>query len=478
MKPHTLLLTAALLLFPTLSFAQHYQTDFPPEEFQARWDKVFDQIGDQAVALVQGYAQTDGFSLPRQYNNMYYLSGIETPHSYIFFDGRTREATFYLPPRNERLERSEGKILTADDPDQVKKLTGAHHVRSTQEMVGDWLPELLGQPRASLFVQFSPSEGYAQSRHEILQAGASIASDYWDGRIPQEQNFVQLIKTRIPNVDVRNLTPVLDEMRLIKSPREINLVRRASQLAGLGMMEAIRSTESGLYEFHLDAAARYHYLVNDSRLDAYRSITAGGTDNIRNGHYYRNTGRLKDGDLVLMDYAPDFKYYVSDIGRMWPVNGTYSAVQREILGIVLAYYKEILSRIRPGVTAKQIMDEAAVAMEPILESWHFSKPIYEAAARRMVETGGGVFSHPVGMAVHDVGRYKGKPLVPGLVISLDPALRVPEENLYYRYEDTIVITENGFENFTDFLPMELDDIEALMREEGILQKVPPTPEWK
>lgn len=478
MKPSSLLLIAALLLFPARLLAQHHQTDFPPEEFQARWDKVFDQIGDQAVALVQGYAQTDGFSFPRQFNNMYYLSGIETPHSYILLDGRTREATLYLPPRNERLERSEGKVLSADDADQVKKLTGAHDVRSTEEMVGGWLQKLLGQPRASLFVQFSPSEGYAQSRNEIVQANASIALDYWDGRIPQERNFIQLIKTRVPNVELRNLNPILDEMRLIKSPREIDLVRRASQLAGLGMMDAIRSTEPGLYEYHLDAAARYHYLINDSRLDGYRSITASGTDNIRNGHYYRNTSQLMDGDLVLMDYAPDFKYYVTDIGRMWPVNGTYSDVQREILGIVLAYYKEILSRIRPGVTARQIMDEATVAMEPILDNWDFSKPIYEAAARRMVETGGGVFSHPVGMAVHDVGRYKGKPLVPGLVFSLDPALRVPEENLYYRYEDTIVITETGFENFTDFLPMELDDIEALMREEGILQKVPPTPEWK
>ncbi|MFQ5571809.1 MAG: aminopeptidase P N-terminal domain-containing protein, partial [Rhodothermales bacterium] len=478
MKPCTLFLLVALLLAPSLSSAQHYQTDFPPEEFQARWHKVFDQIGDGAVALVQGYPQTNGFAFPRQYNNMYYLSGIETPHAYILLDGRTRETTLYLPPRNERLERSEGKVLSADDVDLVKTLTGAHHVKSTDEMVGNWLRELLGRPAASLYVPQSPSEGYAQSRYELLQASASIAADYWDGRIPQEQNLVRLITTRIPNVDLRNLTPILDAMRLIKSEREIDLIRRASQLAGLGMMEAIRSTEPGLYEYQLDAAARYVFLINDARLDGYRSITASGTDNIRNGHYYRNNSRLKAGDLVLMDYAPDYKYYVSDIGRMWPVNGTYSPVQRELLGIVLAYYKEILQRIRPGVTARQIMDEAAVAMEPVLENWDFSKPIYEAAARRMVETGGGVFSHPVGMAVHDVGRYKGKPLVPGLVFSLDPALRVPEEQLYYRYEDTIVITETGFENFTDFLPMELDDIEALMREEGVLQKVPPTPAWK
>ena len=210
MKPRALPLIAALLLSPMCSIAQHYQSEFPPEEFQARWEKVFDQIGDNAVALVQGYPQTNGFIFPRQYNNLYYLSGIETPHSYILLDGRTRQTTLLLPPTNERLERSEGKVLSANDADHVKQLTGAHHVRSTEEMVGGWMAELLGQPRASLFVQFSPSEGYAQSRHEMVQASASIAADYWDGRIPQEQNFIQLIKTRIPNVDLQNLNPILD----------------------------------------------------------------------------------------------------------------------------------------------------------------------------------------------------------------------------------------------------------------------------
>jgi len=409
---------------------------------------------------------------------MYYLSGIETPNSYILLDGRTRRVTLLLPPKNERLERSEGKVLSASDTELVRQLTGVHDVRSTEIMVGSWLQDLLGRPAASMYVQFSPSEGYAQSRHELLQASAGIGADYWDGRIPQEQNFVQLIRTRIPNVDLKNLTPFLDEMRLIKSPREIDLIRRASQLAGLGVMEAIRSTAPGLYEYQLDAAARYVFLLNDSRLDGYRSITASGTENIYNAHYYRNSSRLLDGDIILMDYAPDYKYYVSDIGRMWPVNGTYSPIQRELLGIVRAYHKTVLELIRPGFTARQIMDEAAEIMEPILDGWSFSKPTYEEAARRMVETGGGVFSHPVGLAVHDVGRYRDNPLEPGLVFSVDPQLRVPEEKLYYRYEDTVVVTETGVENFTDFLPMDLDDLEALVREEGVLQKVPPTPGWK
>jgi Xaa-Pro aminopeptidase len=173
-----------------------------------------------------------------------------------------------------------------------------------------------------------------------------------------------------------------------------------------------------------------------------------------------------------MDYAPDYRYYVSDIGRVWPVNGKYNAWQRELLQFVLEYHKAVLTRIRPGVTPAQIMEEAKKAMEPVFARTTFSKPIYEQAARRLVESGGGVFSHTVGMAVHDVGSYRAG-LKPGHVFSVDPQLRVPEENLYLRYEDTVVVTETGVENFTDFLPMELDDLERLVQEKGVLQKVAP-----
>jgi Xaa-Pro aminopeptidase len=176
-----------------------------------------------------------------------------------------------------------------------------------------------------------------------------------------------------------------------------------------------------------------------------------------------------------MDYAPDYRYYVSDIGRVFPVNGKYSAWQRELLQFVLEYHKAVMTRVRPGVTTTQIRQEAAEAMAAVFARTTFSKPIYEKAARTLVDTGGGVFSHTVGMAVHDVGGYGGAPLKPGQVFSIDPQLKVPEESLYLRYEDTIVVTDTGYENFTDFLPAELDDIERLVLEKGVAQKVPPIP---
>ncbi len=475
MKQRSHLLFALLLLLPVAIFAQtpHYQTHFPPEEFKGRWAKIFDQIGDRAVAIVQGASLTKGFAFPRQSNEFYYLSGIETPGAYILLDGRTRKVTLILPPRNERLERSEGKVLSAEDAELVKQLTGADAVASTRAMGEDWLNELMKAIAPAIYTMFTPAEGSAESRYELQNANASIAADYWDGRVSREAHFVNLLRTRAPRADVRDLTPMLDEMRSVKSPREIALIRRASQLAGLGILEAIKSTKAGLYEYQLDAAARYIFLAGGARLEGYRSITAAGTANIWNGHYFRNNAQLKDGDLVLMDFAPDYGYYTSDVTRMWPINGKYSPVQRELLQFVLEYRNAVLKLIRPGITAKQIIEQAKVAIQPVLARTKFSKPIYEQAARKMVETSGGTLSHPVGLAVHDDGPYNRDVLKVGHVFSIDPQLWVPEENLYIRYEDVIVITANSYENFTDFLPTELNELEKLVGQGGIALKFQP-----
>jgi Xaa-Pro aminopeptidase len=483
MRSRTLLVLGVVFLSAGRAQAQHYQTDFPPEEFKARWGKLFEAIGKSA-AVVQGMPATDGFQLPRQYDTFYYLSGIETPGAYLLLDGRVGKVTLYLPPRNERLERAEGKVLNASDAELVKKLTGVDDVQPATAMQDPSWP--LGEPparapgapfppRPVIYAELAPAEGVEQSRYEVLTAQASWAQDHWDGGVSRQMRFVDLLHARQPRAEVRDLSPILDAMRVIKSPREIALVRRASQLAGLGEIEAMRSTEAGVYEYQLEAAARYQYVVNGARLEAYRSIIASGTDSISNMHYFRNDARLKDGDLVLMDYAPEYRYYVSDIGRVWPVSGTYLPWQRELLQFVLEYDKAVMTRIRPGVTPAQVMEEAKKAMEPVFARTKFSKPAYEKAAHVLVEQGGGVFSHTVGMTVHDVGDYKDG-LKPGLVLSIDPALRVPEENLYLRYEDTVVVTETGVENFTAFLPMELDDMEKLVREKGIVQRYPATPE--
>jgi Xaa-Pro aminopeptidase len=450
-----------------------YQTDFPPEEFQGRWNVLFDKIGDHAIAIVQGAPKANGFLLPRQTNEFYHLCGIETPHAYLILDGRDRRVTLLLPPRDARLESAEGKIISADDADLVKHLTGAQAVASTSSMTEEWVRQLIGGSTTAIYTPFAPAEGNAQSRGELRAANNAILHDPWDGRPAREAHLVELLKARFQKVEVRDLTPILDDLRSVKSPREIALIRRASQLAGWGLIAAIKNTRPGAFEYQLDAVARYVFQVNGACLEGYRSITAGGTENIWNMHYYRNADQLKSGDLVLMDFAPEYHYYTSDIARMWAVSGKYSAAQRELLQFVLDYRNCIMKRIKPGVTTRAIQADAQKAMEEVFARTKFSKPIYEKAARQLVQSGGGVFSHPVGMAVHDDGGYNRGALKPGQVFSIDPQLRVPEERLYYRYEDVIVITSDGYENFTDFLPTELDEIEKLVGQRGVLQSFPP-----
>jgi Xaa-Pro aminopeptidase len=247
-------------------------------------------------------------------------------------------------------------------------------------------------------------------------------------------------------------------------------MRMAGKLSALGVTEAMRSTRPGVWEYELDAVMRYVYLVNGARDWGYRAIIAGGP-NIHFGHYKANNAQLQSGDLLLLDCAPEYRYYTSDIGRMLPVNGTYSREQRQLYGFIVAYHKVFLELIRPGVTAEEITAEASARMKPVVEATKWYKPSWEQGARAALEFPF-MMTHPVGMSVHDVGHYRTKVIRPGTVLTLDPSLWVREEHIYIRSEDTMVVTETGFENFTAQAPLELDDVETTMKQEGMLQRYP------
>ena len=139
---------------------------------------------------------------------------------------------------------------------------------------------------------------------------------------------------------------------------------------------------------------------------------------------------------------------------------------------MLQYRNAALQRIRAGVVPREVLDAVRTALTPTLEATRFSKPAYATAARKLLETGGGVFSHPVGLAVHDDGEYQPGPLKLGHVFSVDPQLWVLEESLYFRNEDTVAVTDAGVENFSAFLPSELSELESLVGREGVVEVFP------
>lgn len=476
-KPFAAILLSALATTLVAQDVPYFTSDFPPDEFAARRAKVYAAIGENAIAVVQGAPSPEGYTRFRQSNEFYYLSGIEVPHAYLVLDGGQKRASLYLPHRQPGREASEGKVLAAEDADEVKKLSGIEAV-FPQEMLSEHLARLArSEPARTLYTPFQPAEGMSVSRDLALRRVADTTNDPWDGRGSREAVFLASLRSRYPQYEIRDLTPQLDRLRLIKSAREIALIRKATRLAGLALLEAMRSTEPGILESELDAVAKFVFHRNGAQGDAYYSLIANGT-NAYFPHYNAGKTRLRDGDLLLMDYAPDVGYYMSDITRQWPVNGKFTPDQRDLYTFYVGCYRAILDAIRPGITPQAVKKEALVAMDALLARSRFSKEIYTKGAkdfvesyRRSSENPRSTLGHWVGMATHDVGVDSG-PLRPGMVFTIEPALRIPEERLYIRLEDLIVITETGKEIQSDFLPMDADAIEAAMKGEGILQRYP------
>ena len=469
-------LVLLLLMSSICVFAQekhYYQTDFSKEDFAERRAKIFEKIGKNAIAIIQGAKGTADFNVFRQSNEFYYLSGIETPHAYLLLDGRNQKTTLYLSHRDADRERNEGKIFSVEDADLIKELTGIDQVRSVESLSLDLVGKgLLRPPPPLLYTPLSPAETGTDSRDELLNEQARVSSNPWDGQPSREARFRELLNLRAPQFEVRDLSPILDALRNIKSKKEIDVIRRATEIAGLAIIEAMRSTEPDVFEYQLDAAAKYIFYMHGARGDGYASIIGGGS-NAYLGHYFRKTDSLKDGDLVLMDYAPDYRYYTSDVTRMWAVNGKFNQEQRDLYNFILAYRDALFKYIRPGVTSDFVLDSAAKDMEQYLIGKIFAKPAHLKAVQEGLKFRGH-FQHPVGMAVHDVGVVRGVKLEPGMVFTIDPMIWIPEEKLYIRMEDVVVVTADGAENLSAFVPSTIEDIERTMTEKGLIQFRPAT----
>ncbi len=458
-----------------------FTQDFPPAEFAQRREAVYDAIGPQGIALVQGAPSPPGYVRFRQSNEFYYLCGVETPHAYLLMDGVERRSHLFLPSHDERRAASEGGLLTANDPAAAVGLTGVDEVHDVSALA-EYLGRYAGAADVpTLHVPFEPAEGASGTRGMAGRTNGDIAADPWDGRLSRGEQLIELVKKQHPELVVEDLSPTLDRLRLIKSPREIALIRRATQLSGQAIIEAMRSTEPGLMEYEIDGLARFIYYRNGAQGEAYYSLVASGP-NAWWAHYHAGQRRMQDGDLVLLDFGPDVGYYSADLTRQWPVNGEFNEWQRDLYGFYLGFYRAILHNIRPG-DVQAIKRDAVREMEQLLSTWEFSKPHYRTAAENFVESyrssagrPGGSLGHGVGMAVHDVGNSDGV-LTSGMVFTIEPQFRVPEEQIYIRLEDMILITEDGVEILSDFVPMDMDDVEATIAEEGLLQRYPGLP-WK
>ena len=440
---------------------------FPPDEFAARRVKLFDRIGD-AVAVVLGTPGPPGEMPFRQNSQFFYLTGVTEPRASVIIDGRTKRTTVYLQPKNDRRDTSMFGPALAPGADAANRLgiDAALPVADFSAAIA-----ALAAEGRTFYTPFAAEVLGSQSQGDPTRFWNANRQDAWDGRDSREAAFMSKLKTAAPQSEIKNLDPILNGLRAVKSPREIAVIREATRIAGRGIMEAMRDARPGMHEYELQADAEFVFKKFGALGPSYFALIATG-ENAYYTHYNRNTAVLKDGDLVQFDYAPDYKYYQSDVTRVFPANGKFTPRQREMYEIYLRLYQALLTSIEVHKRPIEVIAAAVTKMDAIMASYRFTDDRIKAAATKFVEgfrsrRQANGLGHNVGLEVHDPGGLQAETFEPGRVFTIEPQFRIEEEHLGIRLEDMILITENGYENLSRFVPIEVKDIEKLMTERGL-----------
>jgi Xaa-Pro aminopeptidase len=437
LRPAVRLLTVMSLLMPILSGGvdDNYY-------FSARRKALMEKIPG-SVAVIQGAVEPRAYVPFRQNNDFYYLTGVESPGAFLLIDSARHRSILFLPPRNASLEQWEGPSLVAGEEAQAS--TGIEEVMDVPRLES----ELQSRKDRSVYINRAPEETSETSRDRASQYELEREHSPWDGGVSRGKAFETSLRSKLgETVSFNDLSPILDSMRLIKDEQEIWRIRQASRIGAAGMKEAIRGTRPGRYEYQIASAATFVFRWNGASGPAYFPIVGSGPNSCYL-HYHANTRRMKTGDIVVMDYAPEYRYYDTDITRTFPVSGKFSEEQAQLYGVVLEAQQGAIQKVRPGSTFVELNNAA----REIVAHYGYAKYWQHG------------LSHFVGMSVHDVGN--ADTLQPGMVITIEPGLYIREKNLGVRIEDTVLVTREGCEILTGDIPKEIRGIEKLMAEKGV-----------
>src|SRR5436190_15221348 len=251
-----------------------------------------------------------------------------------------------------------------------------------------------------------------------------------------------------------DLKPIVDSMRVVKDADEIMRLRRAVEISVAGHIAAMRAARPGMYEYQIEAALEDGFRSNGADRLGYPSIVGSGP-NSTTLHYDVNRRKTENGDLVVVDAAAEWGQYTADVTRTFPVNGKFTPRQKAIYDLVLGAQQAAFDAVRPGITMRELDGIARKYMRE-----HSGTLCGERTCddREYFNHGLG---HPIGMDVHDVGI--GRPLEPGMVITLEPGIYLQAEKLGVRIEDDVLVTAKGGEWLSDGAPRTTDAIERLMR---------------
>lgn len=380
----------------------------------------------------------------RQSSDMYYLTGIRQEQCTLVMFAEPSAGGFreilYIPESDRKTAIWDGPRIS---PEEAGDVSGIREVKYTSYL-GQDLREILSGSKS---VYFGTPR---QDKNHLFPSN--------------EQEIRSLLEPQLMHIAEHQLSPLMTRIRMVKEPEEIEMIKKAISITGQAFMHALKHLRPGVREYELAAQLSWIFQSNGACDHAFDPIVASG----RNAlvlHYIQNKDVCHDGELLLMDFGAEWRYYASDISRTVPVNGRFNPRQRKLYDATLKVLQQAMQLMQPGQTIGKINE----AVGELWEEEHLKLGLYSPRDVKHQPPGAPLWkkyywhgtSHSIGIDVHDCFD-KSVPLKPGMVLSCEPGIYVEEEGTGIRIENDVLVTEKGPVNLSGDIPVEPGSLEDLI----------------
>ncbi len=416
---------------------------FSKEELAQRRSKLLNLLQRQGKTGLVLMPSKDGFSYGetfRQLDDFYYFTGLELPNSILVLDVDDGTAVVYVPERDLRFESGSrpndfpGRPLLDDS--EISARSGLS-LKSRKEF-----PILMNE-KAALKTTVLINNG--------RPGPVSFASDDYVATYSPIQILLQALQEKHPGLSFENIYGSIAAVRMIKSPAEIELMRKSVDITVKGIMKTAKMIKPGVSERYLEGVLEGSYKLNGANRLAFGSIIKSGPNSlwpwrILATHYNRRNRAMEAGEMVILDVGCEYMHYVSDVGRTFPVSGKFTDRQREVLSMEIGVANQIIDFIKPGITFYDIKK--------------LTDRIIPEDAKKYMQVGL-FFGHHLGLSTGDP-NLQNATLQPGMIFTVEPWYYNHDEQISVFTEDVILVTENGCEILSKALPRTPEGLESLM----------------
>ncbi|HPV14662.1 MAG TPA: aminopeptidase P family protein [Candidatus Cloacimonadota bacterium] len=366
-----------------------------------------------------------------QDNNFLYFTGLNIPNAILLLikNADAMQEMLFIERGIPEREVWDGKKMTKEEAQEISEIKRVLYLDEYDATLSMWCP-LINKIHANIgYVALDQPLNYALFRMEPL-------------------------RVRFPQILFADITPLITPLRKVKDAWEIEQLQKAIDITGTGILDIIQQARASMYEYELEAMLFYRMQRSGAHHWGFAPIIASGI-NAATLHYGQNNCQIEEGQLVLMDVGAAYNNYSADITRCFPISESFSERQKQIYQLVLNAQKEIIEMIKPGVTlmdlqvkTRELLAESALEIELIKDLDEITKYYMHGV------------SHFLGLDTHDLGG-RNAVLEVGNVITVEPGIYIPEENLGVRIEDDVLVTEDGHYVLSHNIPKEISEIEEI-----------------